>query len=331
MNLRLLFTLPLVAITGLVPLGLAQADPLRQIFHPELTATTRPTLQFRLKWQRFLQDKAALHRSLRKELTQYCSKERPHPDALADSKGTLALEERERRMVALDLRTQRLQRYIQALQKAYQNNQYEQKVMRIGYIVSDALFTFGSFGLSKTLNIPWLQVVMPVTLKITNQLVSDTQAVPQPPPFQLHLDDDMARLLQVIQFKLNPGPFLANACYLAAPKLQDRLGHRCHPDHPFIRNRHQQLGALWQKSQQVLQEQDLPAFWSGVFEFLTHRQQKVLQTQEFFNLASSALLQMQIQYLKKMRAVLYNDYQSWGCQQLKLLQRNQKRAKRIAL
>lgn len=331
MRHRRLANIYLVVVAGFFLAGQAQAEPLRQVFHPEWTATSRPTLQLRLQWQRFLLERDAAYRNLRKELTQFCSKERPHPDALADKNGILELPEREKRMVALDLRIKRLNRYIAVLQGAYAKNQYEQKVMRIGYIVSDALFTFGSFGLSKTLNIPWLQVVLPVSMKVTNQLVTDAQGAVQPPPFQLHLDDDMSRLLQVIQFKLNPGPFQSNACYLSSAKLQDRLGHRCHPDHPFVRTRHQQLGELWQKSQKLLQQHDLPPFWSGVFEFLTHRQEKVLQTQEFFNLASSALLRMQIEYLKKMRAVLHNDYQSWGCQQLRILQRNQKRAKRIAL
>ncbi len=333
MRLTLLSSLFFITASVLGANGQAlAASPLDSIFLPSNKIKQKPTARLKMKWKKFFQAKRERHYKLRNNLVTYCRLNKPKPRALADTKGTLSLNARESRIVALDLRALRLKRYIALLKKTYKKNQYEQKITRISYIVSDALFTLSSYGLSRSLKIPWLQVVMPVGLKLTNQLVSSgTGSIPQPSPFQLQLNDDMARLLQVIQFKLNPGPFLKNACYLSSPKLRDPMGNRCHPDHPFIRSRHKQLGSLWKKSRTLLRRNDLPAFWSAVFEFLTHRRQKVLQNQEFFILATSSLLTMQIDYLQKMRKVLHNDYQAWGCEQLYQIKRNKKRGKRISL
>lgn len=306
-------------------------SPLNSIFLPTNKVTSKPTTKLKMKWKKFFQKKRNRHFKLRTNLAKFCRLKKVRPRALADMKGKLSLAARESRIIALDFRTERIQRYITLLKKTYKKNKYEQKITRISYIVSDALFTLSSYGLSRTLKVPWLQVVMPVGLKLTNQLVSGSTTIPQPSPFQLQLNDDMARLLQVIQFRLNPGPFQKNACYLSALKLRDPLGKRCHPDHPFIRSRHKQLGQLWKKSRTLLRRNDLPAFWSAVFEFLTHRRQKVLKNQEFFILATSSLLSMQAQYLKKMRMVLHNDYQAWGCEQLHRIKTNKKKGKRISL
>ncbi len=331
MRLSILSSMCFAITASLWTVAPVQANTLRNVFHPTIRATTKPSIKRRLLWRRFLQDKRNRHISLRRKLSLFCRVKKVRPDPLADHKNRLLLTERERRIVALDLRMKRLQQYIRLLKRSYKKNKYEQKVSNIGYMVSDALFTLGSYGLAKTLKIPWLQIVMPVSMKLTNQLVVNQSSLPQPTPFRLHLNDDMARLLQVMQFKMNPGPFQSVACYLSSPKLRDRMGHRCHPDHPFIRSRHKQLGQLWLKSRRLLRRNDLPAFWSTAFEFLTHRRQKVLQNQEFFILASSSLLKLQIQFLQKMRTVLHNDYQAWGCQQLRDIKSNKKRAKRIAL
>lgn len=331
MRLSIFTSLCFAMVASLWSAQPVEAKSLRGVFHPEFQVTTKPTAKLRSMWKKFLQEKKNKQAKLRLGLVRFCRSKQARPEPLADHKKRLALHQRESRMVALDLRMKRLQQYIAALKSAYKKNKYEQKVSQIGYIVSDALFTLGSYGLSKTLQVPWLQVVMPVSMKLTTQMISNPNKLPQPSPFQLQLNQDMARLLQVIQFRLNPGPFQNTACYLSRPKLRNKAGSRCHPDHPFIRSRHKQLGLLWSKSQKLMKSDDLPAFWSAVFEFLTRRRKKVLQNQEFFILASSSLLKLQIQFLKKMNTVLHNDYHAWGCQQLQSIQRKKKRTKRISL
>jgi hypothetical protein len=189
--------------------------------------------------------------------------------------------------------------------------------MRIGYLLSDTLLKLGSWGLSKTLDVPWLHIIIPSAVKLTNKLLTaENHPLPRPLALQLDIHSDINRLLQFMQFGLHPGSFSSLACYLSSPSLRDHSDQLCHPDHPVIRQRHQQLGQMWQRSRQILKQQDLPSFWNVALEFITRHRANQLKNQRYFLLATNSLLEVQTQFLQQIRAILINDYRAWGCPQI---------------
>lgn len=259
--------------------------------------------------------KKQLTSELRVSLRNRCYSTKPAIKPILDTHDLISLKERERRIVALELKLKRIDGYLELLKKAYKGKEYEQKVMEVGYIVSDGMMTLSTFFATKFFgSTPWLSIVLPVALKVTSRsLSSDTKNIVTPQKLSLQASKEMDRIVQLVQFKKNPGPYNGVICYLTAPKMAN--GKACRPDHPFIIQQAKVIGTLWQKSQKDLNSRY--AWWlAPMVEFLTKHELKVIQNEKNFILISSGLLRTQKQFLKKMLEVLKNDYKAHGCKHL---------------
>ena len=257
-----------------------------------------------------------LRKNMRRELSYHCRHSTPTQKALADTKGILSLSQRENRIIALQFRIARIHGYLHRLKKASKDAKFYKKMMNIGYIASDFAMNIGMFVTKNYFDLPWVSLLFPMSLKIAKKTITSKMTINTPQRLQLHIDREMDRIIQIIQFEKNPGIFENVVCYLRSSRLRNHLNGHCHPDHPFIRSQHKLLGQLWLKSQKKLHKAE-HAWWIAPFtEFITHQELKNITNEQNFIILLSGLLQVQLRFLRKMQSVLINDYKAWGCRQL---------------